>query len=1536
MSSTNLRRAVRPLLTTLLRGALGTALVLGVFAVLPVSSASAATADRNFAVRFSTNDTGDIDIFGNTLMTCPSSDGDCAAAQQAAIGTSANQDIINNNFKMVFIDADSDSSTFNSSKSTVTTPAGSTILFAGLYWGARTDAGSGGNDAPNTGARNTVKFKAPGDPAYTSLTATTLDDGTVGVYQGFVDVTTRVRNAGNGTYTVANVQASTGQDTLAGWSLVVAYRDTTQPARNLTVFDGMKSINGSASGSISVSGFTTPPAGDVNTTVGFVTYEGDMGLVGDGASLNGRTLSDAQHPATNFFDSRISRDGTMRTNNTPSYPNNLGVDQSMLTVGKPFLGNGDTSATIGLTTAGDVYAPGVVTFATELYAPKIIQTKTSVDVNGGLLEQGDVLRYTISGTNSGQDGATGFILRDPIPSDTTYVAGSIRVTQPAGSATTATDAAGDDVAEYDGTNNRVVARLGTGATSSAGGTIAIGKSYALTFDVRVNGPSPSVASGTTIGNTATASFNSQSLGTPLTAESSATSTVKSPDLTIVKQHSGDLVRGQTGTYLVNATNAGDARTQGPVTVTDSLPSGLTATAATGTGWACSIAANTVTCTRSDSLAAAASYPTITVTVNVTEDVPSTVANSATVSGGGDGNLSNNSSTDTSVTMSRADLALVKTAASPTVAVGANVTWNLTVTNAGPSRSTGSTVTDTLGAGLTFVSADAGCTGSASSSTVTCLVGALNSGGSTTVHVVTRANAGTAGTSLANNASVAGRETDPNAANNTGHATLTVRPVDLQVTNRIQGDPATLTPGTSYTWLLDVRNNGDSPAADSRVRFTVPDGLTVTAAGLDPRCHLESGDVVCVLGTVAGGATVPQIQVVGQVASGTSAPAAVATTATVTTSEPDSDHSNDSASTNTPVTDSVDLGVDLSADRATVGAGDSLTLTATVTNHGLGTPANPVVVIDVPVDTTFVSAGSGCTYSSSARTVTCVLAPSALTPGHSVSPTVTVLVGAHPGNPVSSSATVSTTSADTNPANDTDTLAVPVNQGAGLSITKTVDHANAAPGDVVTYTLTARNTGPGSALDSVITDHLPGGVTFVSASGEGCTHSGHDVTCVLGPVPSGTSVAIQLVVTVDPIGGGGDTTHQHQLDYTKVESHLSLFENDTLSATATCPTGYLATDGSVRLDHVDDGTGTFSDAVVLASGVTADGHGWTGRVRNDATGQVQAKVNVVCMTERTTSGEDHSHAVIVTGPVSSSQVLAAGRHDIDLACGPDTYAITPSFVFTAGQGAVSTRRTSTGWRFTVDTPAPATGTGTFSVQCLARSLGTTQDHSHDLVFREITDTVSVPAGQVVEVRLTCAGDEKGIVSWADMDPGLVSLGTDPQPVTRLYRFYNPTGSALSADYGLLCVGIRTDRGAGGGGDITNTASVSTSTPDATASDDSASATFHASTDPGLHVASSASVSSASGRTQVLVPVTSLRTLGATTTLVALAKVKGTGLHRGSLLARSTAALHRGQHDVRLTARHAAVQALRRGDIRRAKLVITTRDGHREVRIVKIRH
>jgi uncharacterized repeat protein (TIGR01451 family) len=103
-----------------------------------------------------------------------------------------------------------------------------------------------------------------------------------------------------------------------------------------------------------------------------------------------------------------------------------------------------------------------------------------------------------------------------------------------------------------------------------------------------------------------------------------------PILSIAKSHVGNFPQGQSGLYSIIVSNVGGAPTNGLVTVSDTLPSGLTLASMAGSGWQCSAA----TCTRSDALAPGASYPTITVAVNVATDATSPQVNAVSVSGGG--------------------------------------------------------------------------------------------------------------------------------------------------------------------------------------------------------------------------------------------------------------------------------------------------------------------------------------------------------------------------------------------------------------------------------------------------------------------------------------------------------------------------------------------------------------------------------------------------------------------------------------------------------------------------------------------------------------------------------------------------------------------------------------------------------------------------------------------------------------------------------------------------------------------------------------
>ena len=145
------------------------------------------------------------------------------------------------------------------------------MLFAGLYWGARLAAGTGGAPALDPAARGRVLLQAPGDTTYRTVTAPAATDTAGETYQGFADVTAIVGASGAGEYTVANVQAGTGRGDgqLAGWTLVVAYGDPAAPPRNLAVFDGLQQVGSASAGvTIGLSGFRTPTSGPVRSKVG--------------------------------------------------------------------------------------------------------------------------------------------------------------------------------------------------------------------------------------------------------------------------------------------------------------------------------------------------------------------------------------------------------------------------------------------------------------------------------------------------------------------------------------------------------------------------------------------------------------------------------------------------------------------------------------------------------------------------------------------------------------------------------------------------------------------------------------------------------------------------------------------------------------------------------------------------------------------------------------------------------------------------------------------------------------------------------------------------------------------------------------------------------------------------------------------------------------------------------------------------------------------------------------------------------------------
>ncbi len=154
------------------------------------------------------------------------------------------------------VDGDISIVTDDAPVSTVTRPAGSALLFAGLYWGGAVPAGAGAG-----GVRVQVGSAAP-----TLVLAEQLDTDPRRGFGAVADVTELFRGTG------PSVDLSVDEPPGVGWSLITAWSSPTEPLRDLRIVDGLASVTPSDPASFQVSGLSTPRRGAVDTSVGVVSH----------------------------------------------------------------------------------------------------------------------------------------------------------------------------------------------------------------------------------------------------------------------------------------------------------------------------------------------------------------------------------------------------------------------------------------------------------------------------------------------------------------------------------------------------------------------------------------------------------------------------------------------------------------------------------------------------------------------------------------------------------------------------------------------------------------------------------------------------------------------------------------------------------------------------------------------------------------------------------------------------------------------------------------------------------------------------------------------------------------------------------------------------------------------------------------------------------------------------------------------------------------------------------------------------------------
>lgn len=970
------RRSLK-LLIALLAGAL-----LAPAIVVSAATSSAqiiSNSGRNFTLRYSNNINGQITIAANTLMQCPIATPDptvnsgCAGARA---GTNARN---NNTFDMGWLDVDADPATFNSSQATLNLPTDGVVLFAGLYWTGiqkKGDVITGANGyvgvplpPPNASAIGQVKFKLPDSSAYQTVTAANVDLGPISLgsgYGAFADVTELVTEAGPGTYTVADVQTGTGGNTAAGWSLVVAYADQTEPLRNLSVFDGLKVVSGSSAIDIALSGFKTPSAGTVRTTIGVVAAEGDAGATGDYLSVNDNLLTDAVHPSNNTANSTIANRGVHVTTKNPDWRNQLGYDSSLFSA-DGFLPNGATTAMFRAKTSGDTYAPQAITFATELFSPQVNLTKTQSFPVSTNAEPGATIRYTVTATNNGTGPATNVELVDPLPGGTTLT-GSPTVTSGVGNATFV--------------SNSVTARLGSGATPSSGGTLGAGESASVEFDVVIDG---AAGLGSAITNSAQLRFVSPDLGLPISKVATRLATITYPDPAVTKtiDSTTPISGGTRYRFKVLVSNAGTLpATSQLISVSDVLGSAATNIWFSGPGWSCSSGgAQTLNCQNSfTGLLPGTSLDPLFVEADFAAGQP--VTNTATVSGGGqptDPNspaLLNDVSSVSAGISPVANLRLAKSALTGTVSVGALAGYRLELRNSGPAAAGNSVLVDTVPAYLdveTVTTPQGSCTtagGSGAPTTVSCALGTVPVGTTVTVVIRARVQVELAGTTVINTAT-AGSDVTPTPVTDT--APLTIRPAtDLSIVKTTSLEVAQQ--GDAVSWTVTASNDGAASATNLQIVDRLPVAVDTTTVVATPSsggtCTQTNSTVSCVWSGSTAPTATRSVTITASFASAVPVADRLAiNNARVFAVTNDFDPSNNTAFTTTRITPFADLEAAANGP-GIVAPGETATLSFTALNNGPTDAVAATMVVTIPTGLSVEAVPGGCT--ASGVTVTCAL------------------------------------------------------------------------------------------------------------------------------------------------------------------------------------------------------------------------------------------------------------------------------------------------------------------------------------------------------------------------------------------------------------------------------------------------------------------------------------------------------------------------------------------------------------------------------------
>jgi M6 family metalloprotease-like protein/uncharacterized repeat protein (TIGR01451 family) len=452
---------------------------------------------------------------------------------------------------------------------------------------------------------------------------------------------------------------------------------------------------------------------------------------------------------------------------------------------------------------------------------------------------GNTLEYTVTVLNNGPGNVDAATVTDVLPAGVNFLSSSIPCANAAGTLTCS------------------IGTLLNGASTN----------FQIQVGIPANFLSAIPASTTNISNTATISAAQPDGNLINNSVTISTAVVQSADLRVTKvcEPAGGTPAGGQATCSIYVDNLGPSGAQG-VVLTDALTGNAPFTVVSANaspGGFCPVAFGPTSATVTCNLGTEPAGGRTTVTVVVTAENPVTINDVASVtSSTPDPGAGNNHANGVVTFVAAADLSVTKSGSPDPVVAGTNLTYTLSISNAGPSAAPNVFVTDSLPALVSFVSASPS-TGSCQSGVVPgdpakplkCNLGTLANGASASIVVVVKVNTDVPpGTILVNNVDVASDSADPDNSDNVFTVTTgVITQADLAIVKT--SDSLTYKPSTQVKYSITVTNNGPSKASHVVVTDNLPD-LKAAIYQFDNAGCVKSAPriLVCDLGDMAVGQT----------------------------------------------------------------------------------------------------------------------------------------------------------------------------------------------------------------------------------------------------------------------------------------------------------------------------------------------------------------------------------------------------------------------------------------------------------------------------------------------------------------------------------------------------------------------------------------------------------------------------------------------------------------------------------------------------------